>query len=118
METTDGLFGERARHGLWVLESSSAGALVVVPPAVSRQCPVRWVRCGARGSLFSAFCLVRRNVCGITVGLLVMSECAGQRPSNCPPLATFKTVEIPPKSPTGTLFWRCGGIVDVLIVAN
>ncbi|KAK0749459.1 hypothetical protein B0T18DRAFT_389046 [Schizothecium vesticola] len=30
-------------YGCW--RACSAGALVVVPPAVSRQCPVRWVRC-------------------------------------------------------------------------
>lgn len=47
METTDGLFGERARHGLWVLESSSAGALVVVPPGrlSAVPCAVGAVRC-------------------------------------------------------------------------
>ena len=76
METTDGLFSERARHGLWVLESVQCwipGRWS--PPAVSRQCPVRWVRCTQEDN-------------GRPDGYV---RVVGPRPLlNCPPLATFR----------------------------
>lgn len=116
METADGLFGERARHGLWVLESSGAGALVVVPrPSLGS------ALCGGCGAVqedpvFSAFCLVRRNVWdnGRLVGYVRVCGPASVKLS---PLAAFKTVEIlqvPDRYPV--LATR--RIVDVLIVAN
>lgn len=116
MEKADGLFGERARHGVWVLESSSAGALVVVPPAFSRQCPVRWVRCGARGSLLSAFCLVRRNGWdnGRLVGYVRVCGPASVELSPWRRLKRWKSLQVPDWYPV--LAMR--RIVDVLIVAN